>query len=89
LSVHSGSDKFSIYEPMRRGAQEVDAGVHIKTAGTTCWKSSLASRKRAVTGWRSQGIYALRDGIMWTSSGAPYASVIDIDNRKLAQRRPS
>ena len=40
LSVHSGSDKFSIYEPMRKALQKFGAGVHIKTAGTT-WLEEL------------------------------------------------
>src|SRR4029079_11357179 len=40
LSVHSGSDKFSLYEPMRRALKKFDAGVHIKTAGTT-WLEEL------------------------------------------------
>ncbi len=35
LSVHSGSDKFSIYAPIRRGLAKFDAGLHIKTAGTS------------------------------------------------------
>jgi len=35
LSVHSGSDKFSIYSAIRAGLQEFDAGVHITSAGTT------------------------------------------------------
>ena len=36
LSVHSGSDKFSIYAPIRRAARpRSSAGLHIKTAGTT------------------------------------------------------
>src|SRR5277367_5836922 len=35
LSVHSGSDKFSIYGPIRRGLRRWNAGVHVKTAGTT------------------------------------------------------
>ena len=35
LSVHSGSDKFSIYAPIRRALKKFDAGVHVKTAGTT------------------------------------------------------
>src|SRR5256884_1180325 len=35
LSIHSGSDKFSLYGPMRRGLERFDAGLHIKTAGTT------------------------------------------------------
>ncbi len=35
LSVHSGSDKFSIYGPMRRALARFGSGLHIKTAGTT------------------------------------------------------
>ena len=35
LSVHSGSDKFSIYAPMRRALARFGSGLHIKTAGTT------------------------------------------------------
>ncbi len=40
LSVHSGSDKFSIYAPIRRALQKFNAGVHLKTAGTT-WLEEL------------------------------------------------
>ncbi len=35
LSVHSGSDKFSIYASIRRVLERTGAGVHLKTAGTT------------------------------------------------------
>lgn len=35
LSVHTGSDKFSLYPLMRRALAEAGAGVHLKTAGTT------------------------------------------------------
>ncbi len=35
LSVHSGSDKFSIYAPIRRAIGRFGAGLHLKTAGTT------------------------------------------------------
>ena len=35
LSVHSGSDKFSIYAPIRRAIAKSGAGLHVKTAGTT------------------------------------------------------
>src|SRR5207302_10189036 len=34
LSVHSGSDKFSIYGPMRWAIAAAGAGLHLKTAGT-------------------------------------------------------
>ena len=35
LSVHSGSDKFSLYPIIRRALARTGAGVHLKTAGTT------------------------------------------------------
>ena len=35
LSIHSGSDKFSIYPIMGRLIRKYDAGIHVKTAGTT------------------------------------------------------
>lgn len=43
LSVHSGSDKFSIYEPIGRVLKTTGAGLHIKTAGTT-WLEELIGR---------------------------------------------
>jgi tagaturonate epimerase len=35
LSVHSGSDKFSIYSIINRLIKKHDCGLHVKTAGTT------------------------------------------------------
>ena len=35
LSIHSGSDKFSIYPGIGRALRRFGAGVHLKTAGTT------------------------------------------------------
>ena len=40
LSVHSGSDKFSLYPIIRRVLPQFDAGLHLKTAGTT-WLEEL------------------------------------------------
>jgi hypothetical protein len=40
LSIHSGSDKFSIYPIIRQAIRSHDAGVHLKTAGTT-WLEEL------------------------------------------------
>ncbi|MBN1362162.1 MAG: hypothetical protein JW993_16320 [Sedimentisphaerales bacterium] len=40
LSIHSGSDKFSIYEPIQKAMKQFDAGLHLKTAGTT-WLEEL------------------------------------------------
>ncbi len=49
LSVHSGSDKFSIYPSIRGNLKKHNAGVHVKTAGTT-WLEELyrPCRKRRV-----------------------------------------
>ena len=41
LSVHSGSDKFSIYPIIAKAIRRFDAGLHLKTAGTT-WLEEVA-----------------------------------------------
>ena len=35
LSIHSGSDKFSLYPIMHTAIKKANAGIHLKTAGTT------------------------------------------------------
>ena len=40
LSVHSGSDKFSLYPIMQKILKKYDAGLHLKTAGTS-WLEEL------------------------------------------------
>lgn len=83
LSVHSGSDKFSIYEPIRRSLKKFDAGVHLKTAGTT-WLEELIGLAEA----GPHGL-ALAKDIYGEAYGhrqelcEPYAAVIDIDPAKL------
>jgi len=83
LSVHSGSDKFSIYEPMRRALKKFDAGIHIKTAGTT-WLEELIGLAEA----GGDGLEIAREiygyAILHVDEFcAPYASVIDINKKKL------
>lgn len=83
LSVHSGSDKFAIYGPIGRIIRTHDAGVHLKTAGTT-WLEEIIGL--ASSG--DEGLAIARE-IYRTSLGrfdelcGPYASVIDIDQDKL------
>jgi hypothetical protein len=83
LSVHSGSDKFSIYAPIRRALAKFDAGLHLKTAGTT-WLEELIglaeSGGEALTLAREIYFQALDQR---TELCAPYATVIDIDPAKL------
>jgi hypothetical protein len=83
LSIHSGSDKFSIYAPMRQALKRFDAGVHLKTAGTTWLEEviGLAEAKGAGLALAKE-IYAGALEHM-EELCAPYASVIDIDRSRL------
>lgn len=83
LSVHSGSDKFSIYGPIREALKEFDAGVHLKTAGTTWLEELIGLAEAGGSGLAlAQAVYvrafAKREALC-----APYATVIDIDAAQL------
>src|ERR1035441_10252969 len=85
LSVHSGSDKFSIYAPIRRALQKVGAGVHLKTAGTTWLEELIGLAEAGGDGLDlAKQVYAKafknRDALC-----QPYATVIDIDYAKLPE----
>ncbi len=83
LSVHSGSDKFSIYPAIYRSMRRSGAGVHLKTAGTT-WLEELIGLAEA--GGEALAMakeiyaeaYAHQEELC-----APYTAVIDIDPKKL------
>jgi len=83
LSVHSGSDKFSIYEAIKTGLRKHDAGVHVKTAGTT-WLEELIGMAEA----GGEGLLLAKDIYREALANAdqlcgPYATVIDIDSALL------
>jgi hypothetical protein len=85
LSIHSGSDKFSIYPAIRRGLKAFGAGVHIKTAGTTWLEELIGLAESDGNGSGlaiAKEIYAEALARM-TELCAPYSAVIDIDRRKL------
>ncbi|MBI1841187.1 MAG: hypothetical protein HYR88_10085, partial [Verrucomicrobia bacterium] len=83
LSVHSGSDKFSLYPIIRESLGRAGAGLHIKTAGTT-WLEELIGL--AESGGKAlqlaQEIYAQALEHVDELCG-PYATVIDIDRTRL------
>lgn len=83
LSVHSGSDKFSIYPIMAEVINRYDKGLHLKTAGTTWLEEVIGLAKAGGDGLAlAKKIYAnslnRKDELC-----APYADVIDIDGSKL------
>lgn len=85
LSVHSGSDKFSIYALMRRALKHYDAGVHLKTAGTT-WLEELIGLAEAGGEGLEVAKEVYRNAFDHADElCAPYAAVIDINPKKLPQ----
>ena len=83
LSVHSGSDKFSIYYVINRLIKKHDAGLHVKTAGTTWLEEVIGLAESGGEGLvLVKEIYAqARDH--YAELAAPYSTVIDIDPDKL------
>ena len=83
LSVHTGSDKFSLYPIINRIIKKHDAGLHLKTAGTT-WLEELIGLAEG------EG-----DGLLFAKSifqkaldryqelTDPYDTVLSIDKDKL------
>jgi len=83
LSVHSGSDKFSIYGPIRRTLKRSGAGLHLKTAGTTWLEELIGLAEAGDSGLvLAKEIYAKALEHL-DELCAPYASVIDIQPMKL------
>ncbi len=83
LSIHSGSDKFSIYPIMGRLVRKYDAGLHVKTAGTTWLEEiiglSLADPEALALAKKIYRIALTR----MDELTVPYATVIDVDKSKL------
>ena len=83
LSVHSGSDKFSLYPIINRLLKKHDAGLHVKTAGTTWLEEVIGLAESGGDGLQiAKTIYgeALSH---FDELTAPYATVIDICRDRL------
>ncbi|MGM0377958.1 MAG: tagaturonate epimerase family protein, partial [Bacteroidota bacterium] len=82
-SIHSGSDKFSIYPVIKELSKKHDKGFHLKTAGTT-WLEEVIGL--ALGGGEAlafvKDLYS-RALTNVSQLCAPYADVIDIDESKL------
>ncbi|HEX3007743.1 MAG TPA: tagaturonate epimerase family protein, partial [Bacteroidales bacterium] len=85
LSIHSGSDKFSIYPIMGRLIKNYDKGIHIKTAGTTWLEEVIGLSLGTPEGLDlAKAFYSMayrrKDELC-----APYATVIDIKMKDLPE----
>jgi hypothetical protein len=83
LSVHSGSDKFTIYPVMAEIIKKYDKGIHVKTAGTTWLEEVIGLAISSDEGLEvAKEIYtnalARKEELC-----APYADVIDINDSQL------
>jgi hypothetical protein len=83
LSVHSGSDKFSLYPIIGKAIRAADAGLHLKTAGTTWLEELIGLADAGGSGLTIvhevyQSAYERYDEMC-----GPYAAVIDVDRKKL------
>ncbi len=83
LSIHSGSDKFSLYPIVHRCLKEKGVGIHIKTAGTTWLEELIGLSEAGGDGLAlAKEIYGYAIEHIDELCG-PYASVIDIDRAQL------
>jgi hypothetical protein len=83
LSVHSGSDKFSLYPVMHRILVNREAGLHLKTAGTTWLEEVIGLAASGGKGLRLAkdlyaGAFARIDEL-----AEPYLAVIAVDRAEL------
>ena len=83
LSVHSGSDKFSLYPSIRRIVRKHDSGLHLKTAGTT-WLEELIGLAMSGGKGFAAALAIYGDACKRIDELCkPYESVIQIDRRCL------
>ncbi|MEM0965820.1 MAG: tagaturonate epimerase family protein [Verrucomicrobiota bacterium] len=83
LSVHSGSDKFALYPTINALIKKHDAGLHVKTAGTTWLEEVIGLAESGGEGLDiAKKVYAGAYNRFDELTG-PYATVIDIDKTAL------
>jgi hypothetical protein len=83
LSVHSGSDKFSLYPIINRLLKKHDAGVHVKTAGTTWLEEVLGLAESGGEALDIAREIYMRAHERFAEFVKPYATVVDIDPKRL------
>jgi hypothetical protein len=83
LSVHSGSDKFSLYPIIKELIQAKNAGLHIKTAGTTWLEELIGLALAGGEGLEMAKKIYHQSVKRFDELCGPYATVIDINRQNL------
>jgi len=83
LSIHSGSDKFAIYDAVAAILKRHDAGVHVKTAGTT-WLAEVEGLIEAGGDGLAMAKTLYAEALDHIDElCAPYATVLDVQREAL------
>ena len=83
ISIHSGSDKFSLYPMLNKTIKKFGAGLHLKTAGTTWLEEMIGLASSGGNGLKiAKEIYA-QSYARLEELAKPYLAVIDIQQDKL------
>ena len=83
LSVHSGSDKFSIYPAIRSAIRKFDAGIHVKTAGTNWLEEVIGLAEAGADGLEITKIIYARSMDRYDELTGPYSTVLSINKQML------
>lgn len=83
LSVHSGSDKFSIYPVMGRLLKKHGKGIHVKTAGTSWLEEVIGLSLSGDAGLALAKSIYVKAFQRQNELCGPYAAVIDIKSDQL------
>ena len=83
LSIHSGSDKFSLYPYVVRTLKAHGAGVHVKTAGTTWLEEVIGLAEAGGEGLSVAKEIYTRAFTRFDELCGPYATVIDVQQQRL------
>jgi len=85
ISVHSGSDKFSLYPVISRIIHKLQAGLHLKTAGTTWLEELIGLAESGGEGLEIARTVYGRSFERIDELCKPYESVVSIDRARLPE----
>jgi tagaturonate epimerase len=83
ISVHTGSDKFSLYPIINRALAKHGAGLHLKTAGTNWLEEVIGVALSGAGGLAVAKKICLTALPRFDELCKPYATVVEIDRAKL------